>query len=194
MMMCSLNSFAYKIGDRYDEARGLDTLITHPNYPPITYKRGEYHFLKYTAKYIPESLIHSFKILATCGDQRLGTFMRRTEEQVIEYGMWDEGVRLRKEFCLEGYSSFVNFFHKRGIYYPYAMKTYILLSFHQYLNQKRIRWRYNKKISLFERKELNQAWKDRLDGVFEPIILDEEPPDFINRDHLDSMEMWIYTY
>ncbi|MBD3637636.1 MAG: hypothetical protein HUJ25_09805 [Crocinitomicaceae bacterium] len=175
-------------------ALALDTLCTHPKYPPITYRNGEYRFYKYTAKYIPESMLHCFKILATCGDQQLCTFMKRTEEEVVKDGMYQKGFRMRKEFCLDGYSSFVGFFHRRGIYYPYAMKTYILLCFHQYLNKEKIRWHYNKRLALDERKELNKAWKDRLDHVFEPIILDAEPADIVDPVFLDPIEKEFYTY
>jgi Domain of unknown function (DUF6794) len=172
----------------------LDTLCTHPNYPPIAYKKGEYNFYKYTAKYIPQSMMQSFKILATCGDQRLSDFMKRTELEVRTEGMWSSGYRMRKEFGLDGYSSFVGFFHQRGIYYPYAMKTYLLLSFHQYLNKKKIRWYYNKRLALYERKDINKAWKNRLKHVFEPIILDAEPADIVDPVFLDPAEKWIYTY
>ena len=171
-----------------------DTLCKHPFYPPIVYEGDDYRFYKYTAKYVPENMLHCFKILATCGDEQLIEFTRRTEEEVIEKGMFDKGFRLRKEFCLEGYSPFVLYFHKKGIYYPYAMKTYILLSFHQYLNKKRIRWQHNKTLALDERRKLNKAWKDRLKYVFKPVLLDKEPADLVDPVFMDPMEEQFYTY
>jgi hypothetical protein len=175
-------------------ASGLDTLCTHPDYPPITYKKGEYYFYKYTAKYIPESMMHSFKILATCGDEKLAQFVAKTESEVVKDGMHQSGFRMRKEFGLDGYSSFVFFFHKRGIYYPYAMKTYILLCFHQYLSKDKIRWHYNKRLALDQRKEVNKAWKKRLDHVFKPIFLEEEPAGLKDPVMLDPIEAQFYTY
>jgi hypothetical protein len=172
----------------------LDTLCTHPDYPPITYEGDEYRFYKYTAKYIPESMMHAFKILATCGDERLSSFVDRSEEQVVKHGLFRSGYRLRKEFGLDGYSSFASFFHRRGIYYPYAMKTYILLSFHQYLKKEKIRWHHNKKVALTDRKELNKAWKSRLKHVFKPIILEKEPASIVNPVFLDPVEKQFYTY
>jgi hypothetical protein len=173
---------------------GLDTLMTHPDYPPLTYKKGEYYFHKYTAKYIPESMIHSFKILATCGDEKLARFTEKTEVEVVKDGMYKAGFRIRKDFGLDGYSYFALFFHKRKIYYPYAMRTYILLCFHQYLNKEKIKWHYNKRLALYGRKEINKAWKLRLDHVFEPIFLDEEPADLVNPVMLDPVEKEFYTY
>lgn len=175
-------------------AFGLDTLCTHPNYPPITYKKGEYHYYKYTAKYIPESMLHAFKILATCGDVTLARFTEKSENEVLKDGMFQRGFRMRKEFCLDGYSSFAFFFHRRGIYYPYAMKTYILMCFHQYLNKEKIRWHYNKRLALQDRKAENKAWKKRLDHVFKPIFLEEEPAKLVDPVMLDPIEAQFYTY
>jgi len=172
----------------------LDTLLTHPDYPPLTYKKGEYNYYKYMAKYIPESMMHSFKILATCGDEQLIRFSEKTECEVVKDGMYQQGFRIRKEFCLEGYSYFTTFFHGRGIYYPYAMKTYILLCFHQYLNKEKIKWRYNKRIALYERKEINKAWKKRMNHVFKPIFLEEEPADLVDPVMLDPIEKQFYSY
>lgn len=171
-----------------------DTLFVHPKYPPLVYRYGEYRYFKYTAKYFPKSVLQSFKILATCGNNQLLLFRNRTEEEVIELGMFDSYCRMRKEFGLDGYSSFVMFFHDRGIYYPYSMKTYLLLSFHQCLNGNRIRWRKNKRVALTDRKALNKAWKKRLDHVFLPVILTEEPADIVDPVFLDPVEKEIYTY
>ncbi|MCB9223372.1 MAG: DUF6794 domain-containing protein [Crocinitomicaceae bacterium] len=171
-----------------------DTLCKHPFYPPIVYEGDDYRFYKYTAKYVPENLLHCFKILATCGDEQLSVFSKRSEQEVIVQGMFSKGFRLRKEFCLDGYSPFVNFFHNRGIYYPYAMKTYILLSFHQYLNGKKIRWQHNKNLALEDRKELNKAWKERLKYVFDPIILEEEPAAIQNPVIMDQIEEQFFKY
>lgn len=154
----------------FAQARAGDTLLTHPKYPPIVYENGDYEFFMYTAKYFPDNMLECFKILATCGDKILERFRLRTEEEVVRRGMYEHAYRLRKEFGLDGYSNFCNFFHDRGIYYPYAMKTYILLCFHQYLNKVSIRWHYNKRLSLEGKKDENKAWKRRLDYVFEPII------------------------
>lgn len=173
---------------------GMDTLCTHPNYPPITYKTGEYNYYKYTAKYIPESLMHAFKILATCGDEVLIRFIEKSEDEVVEEGMFQKGFRMRKEFCLEGYSYFTQFFHDRHIYYPYSMKTYILLSFHQYLKGEKIKWSSNKKIALNERKDLNRAWKKRMKTVFKPIVLEEEPAKIKDPVFLEAEENEFFSY
>ena len=121
-------------------AKSADTLYTHPIYPPIVYEGDEYNFFKYTPKYIPKNLLHSFKILGTLGEYPLARFKKRPIDEVVDRGIFENGYRMRKEFCLEGFSPFVQFFHKRGIYSPYAMQTFILLSFHQYLNQEKISW------------------------------------------------------
>ena len=160
---------------------GADTLFTNPHYPPLVYEGGEYHFYKYTPKYVPENLLHCFKLLGTADQKILDRFKKRTTEEVIERGMFDRGYRLRKEFCLEGFSSFTLYFHKQGIYYPYAMQTYILLAFHQYLNGERIHWYTNKQLSLEERQQENKAWKKRTRQLFqEPkedaVIIESEPP------------------
>lgn len=139
-------------------------------------------------------MMQCFKILATCGDINLNRFVKREENQVVKHGLFEKGFRMRKEFGLEGYSSFTSYFHKKGIYYPYAMKTYILLCFHQYMNKERIRWRYNKRIALYDRKEENKAWKKRLDWVFKPIILEEEPAALKDPVILDPIEEQFYTY
>jgi hypothetical protein len=171
-----------------------DTLCTHPVYPPLVYEGDDYRFYKYTARYIPENIWHSFKILATCGDEKLIDFANRSEEEVIEHGMFRKGYRMRKEFCLEGYSSFAYAFHRNGIYYPYAMKTFILLSFHQYLNKHKIKWRYNKVLALEGRRDLNKAWKKRLKHAFEPVILEEEPAAVKNTVVMDPIEEQFYNY
>lgn len=145
---------------------GLDTLCTHPIYPPITYEPNEYNYYKYTPRYIPESMLHCFKILGTSGDDVLVRFMQRSEEEVVERGMFEAAYRIRKEFCLESFSSFSNFFVRRGIYYPYAMKTYILLCFHQYLNKEKIKWHSNKRTALKDLDKENKAWKRRYKNVF----------------------------
>ncbi len=141
--------------------KARDTVFVHPKYPPLVYQSGEYRFYKYTAKYIPQNMLEAFKLLATAGSERLSTFANRTQDQVVKHGMFQSGFRLRKEFCLDGYSTFTAYFHQKGIYYPFAMKTYLLLCFHQYLNCERIAWRNNKKIALYNKRELNRAWKKK---------------------------------
>lgn len=157
-----------------------DTLFTHPHYPPLIYTGSEYNFYKYTPRYVPNDMLHCFKILGTCDDETLERFKLRSREEVIERGIFDRGYRLRKEFCLEGYSSFTHYFHKHGIYYPYAMQTYILLCFHQYLNQQRISWSENKRDALHERHTENRAWRKRAKQLFkpvkeDPVVLESEP-------------------
>jgi hypothetical protein len=144
----------------------LDTLYTNPNYPPIVYSKAEYKFYKYTAKYIPENLFHAFKILGSNDSHIIERFKRRPIEAVIHKGIYYPSSRLRKEFCLEGYSDFVIGFHKMGIYYPKAMETFILLSFHQYLNQEKIEWTHNKSLSLDGQKKSNRVWKKRKRKLF----------------------------
>lgn len=136
---------------------GADTLFTNPNYPPIVYHGDEYNFYKYTPKYAPRNLYHAFKILGTVDSIRLDNFRRKTTFEVIESGIYYSTARMRKEFCLEGYTDFVAYFHDLGIYYPYAMETYILLGFHQYLNQVEIRWKENKSWALYADKKTNKA-------------------------------------
>ncbi|UKN02792.1 hypothetical protein K6119_04585 [Paracrocinitomix mangrovi] len=177
-------------------AKAGDTLVKHPHYPPLIYEGDDYRFYKYTVRYIPENMLHCFKILATCGDETLCRFMKKSEEKVVEEGMYKKGFRLRKEFCLEGYSSFTSVFHKRGIYYPHAMKTYILLSFHQYLNKERIRWHDNKRMSLAGKKEVNKAWKKRMKRILNPPKAEREmaPASPQDADHLDPIEKEFYSY
>jgi hypothetical protein len=147
----------------------LDTLYTNPYHPPLVYQNGEYDFYKYTPKYVPDNLLHCFKILGTCDSRALERFISRDEEEVVERGIFDRGYRMRKEFCLEGYSSFTGYFHKIGIFYPHAMESYILLSFHQYLNKEKISWRKNKKRALeFAQKE-NRLWKKRMRSIHKPV-------------------------
>lgn len=144
----------------------LDTLYTNPNYPSIVYSKTEYKFYKYTAKYIPENLFHSFKILGSNDSHIIERFKRRTVEAVLNKGIYYPSSRLRKEFCLEGYSDFVTGFHKMGIYYPRAMETFILLSFHQYLNQDKIQWTHNKLLSLNGCKKSNRVWRKKTRKLF----------------------------
>jgi hypothetical protein len=157
-----------------------DTLYKHPFYPPLIFDGDEYNFYKYTPKYVPENLLHCFKILATVGEENLERFSKRSQEEVIERGIFDRGYRLRKEFCLEGYSPFTRFFHKRGIYYPYAMQTYILLSFHQYLNGVSISWSANKSEALKNLRRENRFFQKQARQLVrslkeEPIVVEEEP-------------------
>lgn len=161
-------------------AVAMDTLFTHPLYPPLVYEGDEYNFYKYTPKYVPEDMLHCFKILGTSGAGNLERFSARSRDEVMERGIFDRGYRLRKEFCLEGFSTFTHYFHRHGIYYPYAMQTFILLSFHQYLNGDRITWHQNKSAALKNRHGENDAWKKRTRQLFkpvkeDPVILESEP-------------------
>lgn len=144
----------------------LDTLYTNPNYPPIVYSKSEYKFYKYTAKYIPKNMFHAFKILGSNDSHVIERFKRRSAVGVINRGIFYPSARLRKEFCLEGYSDFVLHFHSKGIYYPYAMETYILLAFHQYLNQEKIAWINNKKLALEGERKSNRQWRKRKRKLF----------------------------
>ncbi len=144
----------------------LDTLYTNPNYPPIVYSKAEYKFYRYTAKYVPDNLFHSFKILGSNDPFVIERFKKRSVEAVINNGIHYPSARLRKEFCLEGYSDFVLGFHKMGIYYPKAMETFVLLSFHQYLNQEKIEWSRNKMAALNGNKKSNRVWRKRKRKIF----------------------------
>ena len=146
-----------------------DTLFSNPYHPPLVYQNGEYNFYKYTPKYVPENLLHCFRILGTCDSRALDRFVQRSEKEVVERGIYDRGYRIRKEFCLEGYSSFTGYFHKIGIYHPHAMETFILLSFHQYFNQKRITLYKNKKTALENSGKLNRTWKKRMQNIHKPV-------------------------
>jgi hypothetical protein len=150
-------------------ARAADTLFTHPVYPPIVYEGDEYNFYKCTPKYVPENMLHCFKILGTTSGPVLDRFKNRSTEDVVERGLFEDAYRLRKEFCLEGYSGFVAFFHRRGIYSPWAMQTYILLSFHQYLRQEPIRWHHNKKLAIEDIRRDNKNWKSRARKINDPL-------------------------
>lgn len=145
---------------------GGDTLFTHPIYPPITFEKGEFVFYKYTAKYVPTSLLHAFRILATNDSSVLEKFKAKSEDSVIESGLFYTGARLRKDFCFEGFSKFTSYFHSLGIYYPESMNTFILLSFHQYLNEKEINWRKNKELSLRTLEDQNKSWKKKKRKLF----------------------------
>ncbi|MFT5824396.1 MAG: hypothetical protein ACI8ZM_005664 [Crocinitomix sp.] len=144
----------------------LDTLYTNPNYPPIVYSKTEYKFYKYTVKYIPSNLFHAFKILGSNDSHIIERFKRRTIPAVVNKGIYYPSARLRKEFCLEGYSDFVLGFHKMGVYYPKAMETFVLLSFHQYLNQEKIEWTHNKSVALDGHKKSNRVWRKRKRKLF----------------------------
>lgn len=146
--------------------KASDTLYTHSVYPALVYNQSEFNFYKYTAKYIPKSLFHAFKILGTNEKVVLERFKSRSHDQVIEYGIHYASSRLRKEFCLEGYSNFVFYFHKIGIYYPRAMETFILLSFHDYLNNEKINWNENKKLALKFDRKTNRFWRKRKRKLF----------------------------
>lgn len=145
-----------------------DTLYTNPNYPPLVYSNAELKFYKYTAKYIPSNLLHAFKILGTNDSDVIDRFINRSEAMVIKKGLFYTESRLRKEFCLSGFSDFTLYFHDRGIYYPRAMETYILLSFHQYLKQEEIDWSRNKTLSLSTHRKSNRIWKKRKRKLFKP--------------------------
>jgi len=140
---------------------GGDTLYTHPIYPPIVFEGDEYNFFKYNPRYIPQDLLQAFKILATFDSLILDRFAKRSQMEVIERGIFDRGYRMRKEFCLESYSRFTQSFHHQGIYSPFVMETFILLSFHQYLNQLEIAWKENKVWALEDHQADNKSWKVR---------------------------------
>ena len=145
----------------------FDTLYTNPNYPPLVYSKVEFKFYKYTPKYVPTNLYHAFKILGANSPLIIERFRSRSVSSVVSRGLHYPSARLRKEFCLEGYSEFVLYFHNKGIYYPRAMETYILLGFHQYLNQDKIEWVQNKFIALDGEKKTNRAWRKRKRKLFQ---------------------------
>ena len=145
----------------YTSMLAADTLYTNPNYPPIVYANGEFKFYKYTARYIPSNLFHAFKILGAEEEETIERFKNRSIKEVVEHGIHSSSSRLRKEFCLEGYSKFVFYFHQRGIYYPRAMETYILVSFHQYLNELKINWGSTKQVALDQSRKSNRKWRQR---------------------------------
>ena len=147
-------------------ARSADTLFTNPHYPPITYQKGEYNYYKYTAKYIPSDLLQAFKILGTHSVKQLNSFIDKTEEEVLIDGIYSPNSRIQKEFGLAGYSQFSSYFHDKGIYDPYLMESYLILAFHQYLNQKNISWAKNKRTVLAEHKKMNRKWKKRTRKLF----------------------------
>lgn len=170
-----------------------DTLFTNPHYPPLVYARGEYDFYKYTPRYVPEDMLQCFRILATSGDLVLNRFKERDQSEVIERGMFERGYRLRKEFCLEGYSPFVHYFFRRGIYYPYAMQTYILLCFHQYLRGERISWNRNKSFALEGRGADNRAWKRRARRIYKKM--DAAEAEIVNSEPVnDNPEDWYFQW
>lgn len=144
-----------------------DTLFTNPNYPPLVYSSTEYDFYKYTPRFVPSSLFQAFKILGTSDKEALTQFAEKSEDAVIQSGIYFSSSRLRREFCLEGYSEFVLYFHERGIYYPYAMESYILLCFHQYIRQERIDWMRNKSMALNDYRKPNRKWKKRSQKLFD---------------------------
>ncbi len=143
-----------------------DTLYSNPNYPPLVYTNSEITFYKYTPRFVPVNLFHAFKILGTTDAKIVERFKERSIESVLHNGIHFSSSRLRKEFCLEGYSDFSDYFHQIGIYYPYAMETYILLGFHQYLNQEKIAWKHNKVLALQKNKKMNRLWKRRKRKLF----------------------------
>lgn len=151
-----------------------DTLYSNPNYPPLVYTNSEITFYKYTPRFAPNDLFHAFKILGTTDSEIVERFRQRTEKSVLHNGIHFASSRLRKEFCLEGYSDFVAYFHVRGIYYPYAMETYILLAFHQYLNQEKIAWKHNKLLALQNNKKMNRLWKKRKRKLFKGTRVKEK--------------------
>ena len=132
----------------------------------MVYEKAELDFYKYTAKLIPDNMYHAFKILGAHDSSIVNRFVDRNVAEVIERGMFYKGARIRKEFCLEGYSTFVHYFHQRKIYYPHAMETYVLLCFHQYLNQEKISWSSNKVTALKSNKKSNRIWRKRKRKLF----------------------------
>lgn len=169
-----------------------DTLFTHPKYVPLVYENGEYNFYKYTPKYIPDDLFHAFKILGTIDTTILDQFSERSIEEVIERGIFDRGYRIRKEFCLESYSAFTQYFHSFGIFSPFVMQTYILLSFHQYLRGESIGWYHNKKLALEDMRLENREWKKRARQLFNSYeynrTLEPAPAEELSEDD------WIYAW
>jgi hypothetical protein len=155
-------------------SRGNDTLYTNPNYPPIVYRIGEYKFFKYTAKYVPVNLLQAFKILGTHSASVLLDFKDKSSDEVLVEGIYSPNARLHKEFGLAGYTQFSIFFHQRGIYDPYLMESYILLAFHQYLNQDAITWKANKKLILKRNRKQNRKWKKRKRKLFKRGELREQ--------------------
>lgn len=184
LVICVFHSFFIMAGD---------TLFVHPQYPPIVYQNGEYNFYKYNPKYIPENMLHCYKILGTLGNEVLQRFKERSKEEVLERGIFDRGYRIRKEFCLQSYSAFSQSFHQRGMYSPFVMESFILLTFHDYLNGKKIDWRLNKKLALEERKDDNKRWKkytNKMYRAYRDNRVEEKtvPEDMVNE------EDWFFNY
>ncbi len=143
-----------------------DTLYSHPLYPPLIYSNADLQFYTYTPKYVPRNLYEAFKILGANDPSVIDRFKKRSAQGVLDYGLYFPSARMRKEFCLEGYSNFVRYFHAKGIYYPRAMESYILLSFHQYLNQVKIDWHGNKAVALDGEAKWNRVWRKRTRKIF----------------------------
>lgn len=173
-----------------------DTLFTHPKYPPLVYENGEYDFYRYNVKYIPQNMLHCFKILGTIPLKQLAVFTNRTETEVVERGIYDRGYRIRKEFCLTSYSPFSQFFFERNIYAPYSMETYILLAFHQYLTQKEITWSKNKKLALDNLNDVNRSYKKRAKYYYKSYKLKREEDEKSSTDFNPEVTEfdWIYTW
>lgn len=76
---------------------------------------------------------------------------------------------------------------------PYAMQSYILLAFHQYLRGEEIDWKKNKKSALNDLKEENRSWKKRARYLFRcyesnrSAVEEETDPEI-------SEEDWIYRW
>ena len=150
----------------FSSSFGSDTLFSHPTYPDLVYEKGEALFYNYTPRYIPKSLYHAFKILACEDSAVIQRFKERSVVDVVNKGLYYTVSRTRKQFCLDSYSEFSLSFHKYGIYYPYAMETFVLLGLHQYLNQELIDWSKNKRIALMNFKKENRVWKKRKRELF----------------------------
>jgi len=147
-------------------ANAQDTLYTNPYYPPLIYTNADLNFYTYTPKYVPRNLYEAFKILGANEPQVIDKFKKRSVQAVIDYGLFFPSARTRKEFCLEGYSNFVRYFHDRGIFYPRAMESYILLCFHNYLNEVKIEWHFNHKMALEGERKWNRVWRKRTRKLF----------------------------
>lgn len=177
----------------FSSAKAGDTLFVHQKYPPLVYENGEYLFYKYNAKYIPSNLLQCFKILGTFQLSTLERFQNRNEEEVIERGIFDRGYRIRKEFCLTSYSNFSQHFHSYNIYAPHCMETFILLAFHQYLNNETIQWQHNRKLSLNDLREENKSWKKRAKHFYK-LFKEKREADKSDFNPEAQEDDWIYNW
>lgn len=165
-----------------------DTLYTNPHYPPIVYTDADYTFYKYTPKYVPRNMFEAFKILGATDEETILNFKERSVQGAIDRGIYYPIARTRKEFCLEGYSNFVRYFHAKGIFYPRVMETYILLGFHQYLNQEKIDWYGNKILALEGERKWNRVWKKRKRKLFDRKGVDVKESKGKNKKRLSEDE------